>query len=158
MEQPGVVALNFAPSFSLNFLSIFVHISGSIRPITLIWASLERCFPPAQVEYRWCQTWSRGMTSEVEEGQRFTTAGYGRHGRTGLNNVCACARSHGLRWRQWPGRHTKPRKTGDWNSRPRTEQWPRQIASGDLGVLSSSCSLNKLASPLIGLCMCAIKQ
>ena len=28
---------NFAPSFSLNFLSIFVHISGSIRPITLIW-------------------------------------------------------------------------------------------------------------------------
>ena len=26
MEQPGVVAGNFAPSFSLNFLSIFVHI------------------------------------------------------------------------------------------------------------------------------------
>ena len=47
MEQPGVVAGNFAPSFSLNFLSIFVHISGSIRPITPIWASLERSFPPA---------------------------------------------------------------------------------------------------------------
>ena len=52
MEQPGVVAGNFALSFSLNFFSIFVHISGSIRPIILIWASLERCFPPAEVEYR----------------------------------------------------------------------------------------------------------
>ena len=52
MEQPGVVAGNFALSFSLNFLSIFVHISGSIRLITLIWASLERSLPPAEVEYR----------------------------------------------------------------------------------------------------------
>ena len=52
MKQPGVVAGNFAMSFSLNFLSIFVHISNSIKPVTLIWASLERCFPPAQVEYR----------------------------------------------------------------------------------------------------------
>ena len=52
MEQPGVVAGNFGLSFSLNFFSIFVHISGYIRPI---WASLERSFPPAEVEYRWCQ-------------------------------------------------------------------------------------------------------
>jgi len=52
IEQPGVVAGNFAPGFSLNFLSIFVHISGSIGSITSIWASLERCFPPARVEYR----------------------------------------------------------------------------------------------------------
>jgi len=51
MEQPGVVAGYFALSFSLNFLSIFVHFLGSIRPVTLIWASLERCFPPTQVEY-----------------------------------------------------------------------------------------------------------
>ena len=36
MEQLGVEAGNFALSFSLLFLSIFVHISGSIRPITLI--------------------------------------------------------------------------------------------------------------------------
>ena len=50
MEQPGVVAGNFALSFSLNVLSIFVHISGCTGPITLIWASLERCFPPAEVE------------------------------------------------------------------------------------------------------------
>ena len=31
MEQPGVVAGNFALSFPFNFLSIFVHISGSTR-------------------------------------------------------------------------------------------------------------------------------
>ena len=42
----------FWSEFLLNFLSIFVHISGSIWPITLIWASLERSFPPAEVEYR----------------------------------------------------------------------------------------------------------
>ena len=53
MEQPGVVAGNFALSFSLAFLSIFVLILGSIRPITLISAStdLERSFPPVEVEY-----------------------------------------------------------------------------------------------------------
>ena len=39
-----VVARNFALGFSLNFLSIVVHISGSIRPITLIWVSFERSF------------------------------------------------------------------------------------------------------------------
>ena len=67
MERPGVVAGNFALSFSLNFLSIFVHISGSIRPITLIWASLERSFPPAEVEYFgqkwWRQRWKKGQGS-----------------------------------------------------------------------------------------------
>ena len=52
MEQPGVVAANFGLSFSLYYLSIFVHISGSIRPITLIWALLERSSPPAEVEHR----------------------------------------------------------------------------------------------------------
>ena len=51
MEQPGVVVGDFGPSFSLNFLSIFVHIPGYLGPITLIWASLERSFPPAEVEY-----------------------------------------------------------------------------------------------------------
>ena len=49
MDQPGTVAGNFAPSFSLISLSISVHISGYIRPITLIWTSLERSFPPAEV-------------------------------------------------------------------------------------------------------------
>ena len=52
MEQLGVVAGNFGLSFSLNFLSIVVHISGSLGPITLIWASLDRFLPPAEVEYR----------------------------------------------------------------------------------------------------------
>ena len=79
MEQPGVVAGNFALSFSLNCFSIFVHISGSIWPITLIWASLERSFPPAEVEYRLCQFWLKLMMSEVEERPRFVMAGYGRH-------------------------------------------------------------------------------
>ena len=31
---------------------------------------------------------------------------------TGLNNICACARFHGSRWRRRPGHHTKPRKNG----------------------------------------------
>ena len=87
MEQPDVVAGNFALSFSLDFLSIFVHISGFIRPITLIWASLERSFPPAEVEYRWCQFWSIVMTSEVEERPRLVTAGYGRHGSQWVNGL-----------------------------------------------------------------------
>ena len=52
VEQPGVVAGNFGLSFSLHFLSIFVHISGSVQPITLIWASLERSSLPAEVEHR----------------------------------------------------------------------------------------------------------
>jgi len=35
MEQVGVVAGNLAQSFSLNFFSIFVHISASNKPITV---------------------------------------------------------------------------------------------------------------------------
>ena len=52
IEQPGVVAGNFLQSFSLHVLSVFVHISGFIRLITLIWASLERSFPLAEFECR----------------------------------------------------------------------------------------------------------
>ena len=56
MEQPaGAVAGNFGLSFLLNFLNIFVHISGSI---TLIWASMER---------------SKVMMSEVGERPRLVT-------------------------------------------------------------------------------------
>ena len=81
MEQPGVVASNqFALSFSLISLSIFVHISGAIRPIILFWASLERLFPPAEVEYRRCQFWSKVMTSEVEERTTLATVVYNWHG------------------------------------------------------------------------------
>ena len=68
-------------SSQVQWQEIFVHISSSIRPITLIWVSLERSFPPVEVEYtcRWCQFWSKGMTSEVEERPRLVMAGYGRH-------------------------------------------------------------------------------
>ena len=59
------MAGNFALSFSPKFLIIFVHRSGSIMLITLIRASLERLFPPAEVECRLCQFCSKVMTSEV---------------------------------------------------------------------------------------------
>ena len=52
---------------------------GSIGPIALIWVSLERSFPPAEVEHRRCQFWSKLMTSKIEERPRLVTAGYGRH-------------------------------------------------------------------------------
>ena len=87
IEQPGVVVRNFALSFSLNFLSICGHISGSIRLITLIWVSLERYFPPAEVKYRWCQFWSKAMTSEVEERPRLVTGDYGLHRTQWVNNL-----------------------------------------------------------------------
>ena len=76
MEQPGVVAGDFALSFSLNF---FVHIFLCIGPIMPIWASLQRSFSPAEVEYGQCQFWSKMMTSEEEERPRFVTGGYGWH-------------------------------------------------------------------------------
>jgi len=43
--RPSVVEGNFPWSFSMKFLSICVHFSRSIDPITLIWASLERSSP-----------------------------------------------------------------------------------------------------------------
>ena len=57
---------------------------SSIRPITLIWASLERSFPSAEVEYRWCHFWSKVMTSEVEERPRLAQ---GRHRSQWVNNT-----------------------------------------------------------------------
>ena len=48
VQQLSAVAGNFA----LSFLSIFVHISGPIVSITLIWVSLERSVPLAELEYR----------------------------------------------------------------------------------------------------------
>ena len=67
------------PSFLVKFLSIFVHISASIGPITPIWVSLERSFPPAEVEYSWWQFWSKAMSSEEVQRPRLVTGGYGRH-------------------------------------------------------------------------------
>ena len=85
MEHPGVVAGNFALNFSLILFSIFVDISGAIRPIILIKASLERSFPPAEDE----QFWSKVMTSEVDQRPRprLVTAGCGRHRSQWVNNL-----------------------------------------------------------------------
>jgi len=69
----------FALSFSLNFLSIFVRISGSIRPITLIWMSLETFFFSCRNWLSCCQFWLKMMASDVEQRPRLFTAGYLRH-------------------------------------------------------------------------------
>ena len=71
---------NFCSEFFIQFLSIFGHILGSIEPVTLPWASLERYFPPTEAEYRWCQFWAKLMTSEVEQRTMVVTSNYGRHG------------------------------------------------------------------------------
>ena len=73
------MAGNFAPSFSLKFLSILAHISGSIEPITLIWDSLERSFPPAEVVYRSWQFWSQVMMSEMEQRSGLIMGSYRQH-------------------------------------------------------------------------------
>ena len=79
MEEPSVVKRKFAPNFSLKFLSIFMHISDSIDPITLVRVSLKRAFPHAELGYRWCQFLSRLMTSEVDWRPTLITASYSWH-------------------------------------------------------------------------------
>ena len=87
MEKLIVVVGKFAPSFSLKFLSIFVDISGSIEPISLIWVSLERSFPPAELEHRWCQFWWKVMMLEVEQRPTRIMAGYGQHRHQWVNGL-----------------------------------------------------------------------
>ena len=65
--------------FTQPFWAFLCISQAPFGKITLIWASLERSFPPAEVEYRWCQFWSKLMTSEVEERPRFLAVGYGWH-------------------------------------------------------------------------------
>ena len=67
MEWPRAVTGNFALSFSIKFLSIFVHISGYIELITLIRVSLESSFSTAKAECRSCQFWSKVTMSEVKK-------------------------------------------------------------------------------------------
>ena len=62
----GVATCNDRKFCSRFFTQLFVHISGVFRLSTLIWVLLERSFPPAEVEYRWWQFWSKVMMSEVE--------------------------------------------------------------------------------------------
>ena len=73
--------------FHSKFLSIFLHISGSIEVISLIWVSLERSFPPAESEHRWCQVWSNVMTSEGERRPRSSRPVSGGMGVNGLINI-----------------------------------------------------------------------
>jgi len=56
-----------------------VDILGSIQPVILIWVSLERLFPPAELEFRGCQFWSKVMTSEVEQRPTLIMAGHVQH-------------------------------------------------------------------------------
>ena len=77
MGQLGVVAGNFGLSFSLIFSSIFVQISGSIRPITLIWVSLEDLFLLQKLRLDdanfgqkwWRQMWKKGQGSSRPAGR-----------------------------------------------------------------------------------------
>ena len=54
--------------------------------ITLIWVSLERSFPPAELEYRWCQYWSKVITSVVQQRPTLVTASYRWHRSQWVNN------------------------------------------------------------------------
>ena len=78
MEQPGVVAGNFCLSFSLNFLSIFEHISCSIRAITLIWASLEKSFLSCRTNFG--QMWRRQKWKKGQGSSRPVAGGTGVNG------------------------------------------------------------------------------
>ena len=84
-----VATRNFAPSFTIEFLSIFMHTSDATMPITLIWVSLERSFPPAECENR-CQFWSKVMLSEVKQRPMLITACYSWHRNQWVN----CAHIH----------------------------------------------------------------
>jgi len=71
-----------------------VHISVSSESISLIWVSLERSFPSAELEYRQCQFWSKMMTSQLEERPTLVMASYGQNGSQWVkqfarNKVCA---------------------------------------------------------------------
>lgn len=61
IEYLSLITENFAASFSLKFLSIFVHISGSRECMTLIWVSLERTPHADFGQRRWSQNWNKGQ-------------------------------------------------------------------------------------------------
>ena len=74
--------------FHSTFWAFFVHIWGSIGPITMIWASLERSFPSAEVEYRWCQYYfgQKWWSQKRKKGQGSSQAVTGG---TGVNGFSA---------------------------------------------------------------------
>ena len=69
-------SLPFLPPAS-RFTKFWLGHAQKSKP--LIWASWERSFPPAKVEYRCYQFSSKLMMSEVEERPRLATAGYCWH-------------------------------------------------------------------------------
>ena len=80
MEQPVVVAGNFALSFSLNFLRIFVISKAPFGRSLRSGHHWKDLFLLQKLSViRWCQFWSKVMASEVEERPRFVTGGYGQH-------------------------------------------------------------------------------
>ena len=60
----------FCSEFFTKFLSIFVHISPSIDPISLIWVSLERSFSLAELESYCCWFWSKVRRQKWNKGLR----------------------------------------------------------------------------------------
>ena len=60
----GVAKCSRSKFCSAFFTQFSEHFS---ELITQIWVSLERSFPPAKLECRWCQLWSKVMTSKVEQ-------------------------------------------------------------------------------------------
>ena len=95
------MAWNFALNFALNFLSIFVHISGFIWPIALIWASLERSFPPAEVSIDGANFGQKWWHQKRKKGQGSSLA---VSGGTGVNGLIKKPKIQIFQnfWRFWP--------------------------------------------------------
>ena len=86
--KPSVVEGDLPLSFSLKFVSIFVHNSSSIiDPVSLFWVALKRSFPPAELEYKWYQFWWKVMMSEVEQRSTPLITSYGQQIAKGLRLV-----------------------------------------------------------------------
>ena len=67
------------------FFSIIIFIINSIELITSIWESLERSFPPAELDYRWCQFWSNTISSEMEQMPMLVMTSYNPHSSQWVN-------------------------------------------------------------------------
>ena len=81
MEQPGVVVAKFGLSFSLQFLFIFVHISGSIRLITgHHWKDLLLLQKLSIDDANFGQKWWRQKWKKGQGSSRPVTAGMGVNG------------------------------------------------------------------------------
>ena len=82
MEQLGVLDGNFAPSFSLIFLSIFVHISGSISLGRSLWSRHHwiDLFPLQKSsidDANFGQKWQRQKWKKGQASSRAVTGGTG---------------------------------------------------------------------------------